>query len=515
MIVFLLIQVKAITFGMDPGYNALKAPRITYEARGFSEESLRLETSTVLLVHKGAELADLPYGSLIRTRMRRHHCTPESTDPLVLELPNETGTKVALGFLGSSPDTFSILTLARKLVQVHAGASRLSLAAYGFSPATTRRVLEGLVAAVLAARAQLPDFRQARVARPALLQLRIAGADIRTALPRLLAEARGNHLARYLTALPPNRLTPGTYRRQVQQIARSHGWTMRFFDTKALTALKAGAFLAVTQGSADPDAGIVKLSYRPKRARGPLISLVGKGICFDTGGTNLKSARHMFGMHEDMEGSAVALGTLLALSELNVPFPVDAWLALAQNDIGPRAYRQNDVVRALDGSTIEVVHTDAEGRMVLADTLTLAARTRPALIMDYATLTGACVYALGTRYTGAVTNRPALIPTLMATGQACGERVWPFPADGDYGDELKSEIADIKQCTLEGEADQILAALFLRRFVGEKVDWIHLDLSAGKHKGGLAHIPTDITGFGVRFSLALLLDGHYQPAAHP
>ena len=497
---------------MDPGYNTLKAPRISYEPRGFTEESLRLETSAILVVHRAADLDELlPHGNLIRGRMRRHRYTTDATDPFVLDLPNETGTRLAIGFLGDSADTFSVLTLARKLVQAQAGAARLSLGAYGFTPAATRGALEALVAAVLAARAQLPDFRQARVARPVLLQLRITGADIRAAMPRLLAEARGNHLARYLTALPPDRLNPARYRREVQQIARIHGWATRFFDCKALATMKAGAFLAVARGSAEADAGILRLSYRPKRARGPLVTLVGKGICFDTGGTNLKTARHMYGMHEDMEGSAVALGTLLALSELKAPFPVDAWLALAQNDIGPRAYRQNEVVQALNGTTIEVVHTDAEGRMVLADTLTLAARTRPALILDYATLTGACVYALGTRYSGAVTNRPELVGTLIETGRVCGERVWPFPLDPDYGDELKSEIADIKQCTLDGEADQILAAVFLRRFVGEESDWIHLDLSAGKHKGGLAHIPTEITGFGVRFSLALLLDGHYKP----
>jgi leucyl aminopeptidase len=201
----------------------------------------------------------------------------------------------------------------------------------------------------------------------------------------------------------------------------------------------------------------------------------------------------------------VALGTLLALSRLKAPFAVDCWLALAQNHIGPHAYKQNDVVTACDGTTIEVVHTDAEGRMVLADTLALASRAKPHLIIDYATLTGTCVYALGTRYSGAFTNREALIAEVIAAGRESGERVWPFPLDEDYDEALQSTIADIKQCTLEGEADHILGARFLRRFVADR-PWLHIDLSAGNSKGGLAHIPTEVTGFGVRFTLGLLLD---------
>ncbi len=143
--------------------------------------------------------------------------------------------------------------------------------------------------------------------------------------------------------------------------------------------------------------------------------------------------------------------------------------------------------------------------MVLADTLALAARKRPALMIDYATLTGACIYALSSRYSGACSNRPAFIDSIMRAGRDSGERVWPFPLDEDFDEALESKIADLKQCTLGGEADQILAARFLRRFVDD-APWIHIDLAAGNHKGGLAHIPTDITGFGIRFTTRLLLD---------
>lgn len=144
--------------------------------------------------------------------------------------------------------------------------------------------------------------------------------------------------------------------------------------------------------------------------------------------------------------------------------------------------------------------------MVLADTLHLASQQKPRLIVDYATLTGSCVAALSTRMSGAFTNRPGWVPTLIKTGEESGERVWPFPIPDDYKKALKSSIADIKQCTLDSDADHILAALFLKEFIDGDPAWVHIDLAAGNHKGGLAHIPTDTTGFGVRYTLNLLLD---------
>jgi len=213
----------------------------------------------------------------------------------------------------------------------------------------------------------------------------------------------------------------------------------------------------------------------------------------------------MHGMHEDMEGSAVALGTLIALTELEVNFEIDCWLALAQNHIGPKAYKQNDVVTACNGTSIEIIHTDAEGRMVLADTLAIATKDKPDLLMDYATLTGSCVGALGTIYSGAFTNKNEFINDIIDAGRDSGERVWPFPLDEDYDKDLESTIADIKQCTLTSGPDHIHAARFLQRFVN-KTPWVHVDLSAGNNKGGLAHIATDTTAFGVRFSLDFILN---------
>jgi leucyl aminopeptidase len=221
----------------------------------------------------------------------------------------------------------------------------------------------------------------------------------------------------------------------------------------------------------------------------------------------------MLEMHGDMQGSAVAVGTLLAISELKAPLAVDAWVALTENRIGPAAYKSQDLIVAANGKTIQAVHTDAEGRMALADTLVLASREAPGLIVDYATLTGSCINAVTTRYSGVFTNRPDWHPLLKRTGQRSGERVWPFPIGKEFLADLRSDVADLMQCSVKGTGDHILAGSFLAEFVEEDVPWIHMDLSAGNHKGGLGHVPSDVTGFGVRYTMSLVLDEKILEAA--
>ncbi|MBV6417066.1 MAG: cytosol aminopeptidase [Steroidobacteraceae bacterium] len=264
----------------------------------------------------------------------------------------------------------------------------------------------------------------------------------------------------------------------------------------------------MSAGNAARNAGIAHLTWRPRagrQRRAPDVALIGKGVLFDTGGNNLKPHRGMLDMHTDMAGSAVALATLIALAELRAPFGVDAWLAITENRIGPAAYRPQDVLRALNGVTVQVIHTDAEGRLVLADTLALAARTRPRLVLDFATLTGTCEYALTERMSGLFTNAPQHLPEFIGAGEASGERVWNFPMDPDFDSDIESTVADVAQCASEAKGDHILGARFLARFVPQGTPWAHLDLSAAVRKGGLAHVPGDITGFGVRYALELLL----------
>jgi leucyl aminopeptidase len=341
----------------------------------------------------------------------------------------------------------------------------------------------------------------------------MVGAGSRTTpeIERMRVLAEANTLVRTLTLLPPNELHPGAYRADLRRRAKAHGWRHREHDLAALQRMKAGAFLAVAQGSNPADAAIVHLSWKPKGARRRL-ALVGKGICFDTGGHNLKTARGMFGMHEDMNGSAVALAAMQAIVALQLPVEVHCLLAVAQNHLSPKAYKQNDVVTALNGTTIEIVHTDAEGRMVLADTLTLAAREQPDLIIDFATLTGSMITALGSLQSGVFSSRPSLEALARAASAASGERVVCFPAESDYDAALESKVADVRQCLQEGEADHILAARFLNRFRGD-ADWLHVDLSCYRHEGGLGAVASDVTGFGVAWTCALVEAWLAEPAS--
>jgi len=479
-----------------------------------------VDASTHLIVafpstQTGRKWPAFPYAETLKQRLERSGQKPDDSPVLVTDLPNKFATHVTLAFIKPDASCFEYLTLARKLVgnQLESNPRSIALFTPGSDAGLNSKIAEALVATLLASSASMPDYKSTKKKASRLQTIQLYGLNTEIDFKHTIAGAEGNNLARQLTALPPNELTPKIYRQRIIKLARENGWQMQFHDIKALQRKKTGAFLAVAQGSVEPDAGIIRLTYKPKsRQQARSLALVGKGICYDTGGMNLKSAKHMHGMHEDMEGSAVALGTLLALTRLQVPFTIHCWLALAQNHIGPGAYKQNDVITACNGTTIEVMHTDAEGRMVLADTLALASKESPGLIIDYATLTGSCVYALSTRYSGAFTNREALIPMLITAGRDSGERVWPFPIDKDFDESLESTIADIKQCTLEGEADHILAARFLSRFIDNR-PWIHIDLAAGNHKGGLAHIPTDITGFGVRFTLNLLLDKQVMACA--
>jgi leucyl aminopeptidase len=421
--------------------------------------------------------------------------------------PNARATGLTIGTFDAR-SCFAALTWAAKAVRecLRDKPRTLGVAFVGFEAGAERIAAESLIAAASAAAFTLPAFKsQTKPARPATLSnLRFFGARSSPDLATAHAQALGNNVARWFTALPPNVLTIAAYRKAIESLAKPRGIACRFLNERALEKLGAGAFLAVARGNTTRDAGILQLSYRPRGASGSALALVGKGVMFDTGGTNLKPFAGMLDMHTDMQGSAVAFGALLALAELRVPYRVDAWLAITENCIGANAYKPQDLVTAVDGTTIQVIHTDAEGRMVLADTLALAARDTPALIIDYATLTGSCVAALTERYSGVFSNRAQANALLQQAGATSGERVWPFPMDDDYDELLKSDVADIKQCSAETAGDHILGARFLARFVPKKIPWIHLDLSAGQHKGGLAHVPTDITGFGVRLTIELL-----------
>jgi leucyl aminopeptidase len=448
----------------------------------------------------------IPQGNKLREVLRKREAG--SVPALLTRLANKRQTLVVAGTIAGDADAFEQLTLGRKLVAAGAGekARSLGILVAGFATDEQQSLCKAIAAAALAAGFNLPAFKEEK-ASAGISSIRIIGLDAKIDLARTVAEAKGNNLARWLTVLPPNKLNAVNYADIIKSLAKNYGWQFKRFATKELQKMGAGAFLAVAQGNEDDSASIIRLRYRPARKAGkPALSLVGKGIIFDTGGTNLKPFTSILDMHGDMQGSAVALGIFVAISELKLPVAVDCWLAITENRTGPTAYKSQDVVTAANGKTIQTIHTDAEGRMALADTLVFASREKPGVMIDYATLTGSCVTAITTRYSGVFTNRSDWHPRLKRTGRGCGERVWPFPIGKEFLEALKSDVADIQQCSASGGGDHILAGSFLAEFVENDTPWVHVDLSSSNHKGGLAHVPSEVTGFGVRYTMSLILD---------
>lgn len=444
-----------------------------------------------------------PFSAALHTKLNRIKKEYEELkkSPVTIDLPD--GGLASFVIIDKSLSVFQRHSLLRKAIKplLEEQPEKIALNVYGDESARKANACAAYY--VLTVNAVHFPNRKKHEQKTSLRQIDLYGWLADHDYGFVNARVAGNQLCRQLTTTPPNDLTPTIYREKIRSLASQHHWQLEEFDMQKLRAMGAGAFVAVGQGSHPEDAAIVHLSYQPKQAK-KHIAIVGKGICFDTGGHNLKPAKYMLGMHEDMNGSAVALGILLAASNMQLPVKIDCWLAIAQNHISPSAYKQNDVVTALNGMSIEIVHTDAEGRMVLADTLTLASRQKPDYILDFATLTGSMITALGDRISGVISNQPELACKAIKAGNISGERVVAFPFEDDYDSDLESDIADIKQCTLEGGADHIHAARFLGKFIENDVAWLHTDLSSANRKGGLGAIDADTNGFGVGFGIEVL-----------
>ena len=486
-------------------------PKLTEHPAPMTIKQLENAGHTLVLLPSSKNLPDMPGKEMLRAVLKRRDLKIDALakTPVAVELPG--GTLSVFAMYNANTSTFQTHEHLRKalalLLNEHPKA--LSIAVFG-GETERRAAAEAAMYVALVNAAPLPN-RKSKT-ETALKSIALYGYRSADAFAHVQAVAEGNMLTRSLTVMAPDELTPAIYRKRIKALAKNYGWEVEEFSFNKLKKMGAGAFCAVAQGSPARDAAIVRISYKGGRGQktedrrqrtAKTVALVGKGICFDTGGHNLKPAKYMQGMHEDMNGSAVVLGILAVATRLKLPIALEAWLAIAENHISPQAYRQNEVVTALNGTTIEVVHTDAEGRMVLADTLTLAARNKPDLIADFATLTGTMHYALGSRMSGVFATSDALAKLAGEAGDASGERVVVFPAPEDYDSTLDSTVADVKQCSLDGEADHILATRLLSRFVGD-IPWLHMDLSAHSCKGGLGAVMSDASGFGVAWGMTLL-----------
>jgi leucyl aminopeptidase len=284
---------------------------------------------------------------------------------------------------------------------------------------------------------------------------------------------RAINLARELVNLPPAEKPPAVLAGRARQVADEAGVAVEVWDETRIRGERFGGLLGVAAGSEQAPAFVV-LTYRGAGDEAP-VALVGKGVTFDSGGLSLKPSASMEDMKADMTGAAVVLATIQAAARLRIPINITAYMVLTENMTGGKAMKLGDVLTMRNGKTVEVLNTDAEGRLILADALSYAAESQPAAIVDLATLTGACVVALGNRVAGLFSNDDNLALQLNDAAQRTGERVWRMPLDDDYRDLLKSSVADLKN--VGGKwAGAVTASKFLEQFVGE-TRWAHLDIA--------------------------------------
>lgn len=327
---------------------------------------------------------------------------------------------------------------------------------------------------------------------------------VKAAAKRAAVLADATAYARDLVNTPPNLLFPQSFADSVKERAgaASAKVAVKVLDEKALLKGGFGGIVGVGQGSANPPR-IVELSWKPARAKASL-ALVGKGITFDSGGLCIKPPASMLTMKSDMAGAAAVAATVFAAAELGLPVAVTGYLCLAENMPSGTAQRPGDVVTMRDGTTVEIIDTDAEGRMVLGDGICLAGESTPDAIVDIATLTGAQMVALGARVAGIMANDDAFRDTVRDAAQRAGEAAWPMPLPDDLRPQLDSTVADLAH---KGErwGGMLTAGLFLKQFVGEGLPWAHIDIAGPSFNEGGAwgHTPKGGTGFGVATLLSL------------
>lgn len=329
--------------------------------------------------------------------------------------------------------------------------------------------------------------------------------EVRAAVNVANTVADGVALARDLVNTPPNDLGPADFAAIASEQAGTVDVAVKVWDDKALRRGGFGGLVAVGQGSVRGPR-LVRLTYRPAKPRCH-VALVGKGITFDSGGLSLKPAKAMEWMKADMGGAAAVLATVLTAARLKLPVAVTGWLALAENMPSGTAQRPGDVITIRGGTTVEVLNTDAEGRLVLADALTEAAQENPDLIIDIATLTGAQLVALGSRVGGAMGNDDPQREAVVAAAGDAGESLWPMPLPPELRPSLDSGVADLANIG-DRNGGMLTAALFLAEFVPDDTPWTHLDIAGPAFNEGQAHgyTPKGGTGFGVRTLVRFLQD---------
>jgi leucyl aminopeptidase len=332
---------------------------------------------------------------------------------------------------------------------------------------------------------------------------------VQAAVDRAVVVAESVRFARDLVNEPGGSLTPSELAARAVEAGEQAGFEVTVWDDKAIRKERLGGVLGVNRGSAQPPR-FLQLRYDPPGARATL-ALVGKGITFDSGGLSLKTADGMMGMKGDMGGGAAVLGTFRAIAALGAKVRLLGFVPLTDNMTGGDATRVGDVLTIRNGTTVEVLNTDAEGRLILADALSLATEEAPDAIVDLATLTGACMVALGERTAGLMGNHRGWLDQVRGAADAAGEPVWPLPLPQYLRGKLDSDVADLKNVTNGRYGGALSAGLFLREFVGEGIPWAHLDIAGPSDASEVdGEIVKGGTGFGIR-TLVELIGGFSKP----
>ena len=369
-------------------------------------------------------------------------------------------------------------------------------AEFGVTPVVEGLLLGGYTYTGLKSQAEVADDENSDAETPQTTEVTVVGAD-EAEYNAAVIVAESVNLARDLVNTPANYLYPESYAGVMGEVAQAAGLDIEVLDEAALEQQGFGGILSVGRGSSRPPR-LVHLTWAPSGAS-TKVALVGKGITFDTGGISLKPGSGMEDMISDMGGSAAQLAVIAAAARLELPVRVDAWLPLAENMPSGTATRPGDVITHYGGITSEVINTDAEGRLVLADAVARACEDSPAYLIETATLTGAQLVALGNRTAG-VMGSDKLRDLIAETGRGVGEQAWAMPLLEEQEDELKSPIADIRNTHNARTGGMLFAGLYLSRFVPEDVEWAHIDIAGPAWNGGApyGYTPKRATGAPVR-----------------
>lgn len=369
--------------------------------------------------------------------------------------------------------------------------------------------VEGVELGIYAYRGYKGEKKGASLATVFLSPPGLSPSGVEVGLERGRVFARATNLARTWVNEPANRLTPAVLADHAAEVAKRHGLKVDILDEKRLEEMEMGALLAVSRGSAQPPRMIVISHFGAPESK-EVLGLVGKGVTFDSGGIQVKPSKSMNGMKEDMAGAAAVIAAMEGIGHFKPHCNVIAVVPACENMVDGKGFRPGDVIRSFSGKTIEIEHTDAEGRLILADALTYARRLGATRLVDVATLTGAVVIALGKDVTGLMTNETSWGEEVKTAARMAGEKVWELPMFKEYEEYLRSRVADLKNHGGAPDAGAIQGAMFLKQFVGE-TPWVHLDIAGTAHSNKPRGIhPEGGTGVGVRtlIQLAIRFAGH-------